>query len=192
MEYREDSFYIEKVLNGQTDEFAYLINKHKEMVFSIARQITRNREDAEEITQDVFLKAFRNLNSFRKASRFSTWLYRIAYNETISRVRIKRVNTVELEEEITGNISEEEVQNELIGLDEAEQKALIDNALIRLPEEERILVNMFYMQEQSIHEISMITGLTENNVKVRLHRTRKRIYNTLNEIINKEFRTLNS
>ncbi len=192
MEYRDDSYYIGKVLNGQTDEFANLINKHKEMVFSIARQITRNREDAEEITQDVFLKAFRKLGSFRQASRFSTWLYRIAYNETISRVRKREIQTVELEDQYTGSITEEEVQNELAGLDEAEQKALIDNALNRLTDEDRILVTMFYLQEQSIHEISMITGMTDTNVKVKLHRIRKRIYIEMNEIINKEFRTLDS
>jgi RNA polymerase sigma factor (sigma-70 family) len=192
MEYREDSYYVDLVLNGQVDAFTHLINKHKEMVFSIARQITRSREDAEEIAQDVFLKAFQNLRNFRKAARFSTWLYRIAYNETISKTRKKVIRTVELEEEVTASVSEEEVRHETMGLDPAEQKLVVEKLLSRMPDEDRMLVTLFYLHENSISEISEITGMSGNNVKVRLHRIRKRIYKELNNILNKEFSSLKS
>jgi len=92
MAYKEDKFYIEKVLKGDTTAYADIVNKHKEMVFTIAVKILRNREDAEEIAQDAFVKAFQALPGFKGEARFSTWLYRIVYNAAISQSRKRNMN----------------------------------------------------------------------------------------------------
>ena len=183
MEHRDDNHYINEVIAGNTASFAVLINRHKDLVFTIVMNITRNREDAEEVAQDVFLKAFQKLATFRKESSFQTWLYRIAYNEAISKVRKNKVKLLDLEEEITGNIPDEEVEEDVAGLDEQEQKLVISKILDKLPEIDRVLITLFYLENQPVTEISEVTGLGESNVKVRLHRVRKRIYSDLQQIL---------
>jgi RNA polymerase sigma-70 factor (ECF subfamily) len=185
MEHRDDNHYINEVIAGNTASFAVLINRHKDLVFTIAMNITRNREDAEEVAQDAFLKAFRSLDSFRKESGFQTWLYRIAYNEAVSKIRKNKVKLLDLEEEIMEFIPEDEVEEEIGGLDEQEQKLVIARILETLPEIDRTLVTLFYLENQPVTEISEITGLGESNVKVRLHRVRKRIYADLQQILKK-------
>jgi RNA polymerase sigma factor (sigma-70 family) len=183
MENRDDNHYIELVIKGETAAFAPLVNRHKDLVFTIAMNITRNREDAEEVAQDVFLKAFQKLTGFRKESSFQTWLYRIAYNEAISKVRKNRIKTLDLEEEIMEIIPDNEVEENIAGLDELEQKQVIAQILDKLQEIDRVLVTLFYLENQPVTEISGITGLGESNVKVRLHRVRKRIYQELQEML---------
>jgi RNA polymerase sigma-70 factor (ECF subfamily) len=183
METREDNHYIGQVILGETASFAPLVSRHKDLVFTIAMNITRNREDAEEVAQDTFLKAFQKLAGFRKESSFPTWLYRIAYNEAITKVRKNRIKMLDLEEEIMEIIPDEEVEEEIAGLDEQEQKQVIAKILNKLPEIDRVLVTLFYLNNQPITEISEVTGLGESNVKVRLHRVRKRIYLELQEIL---------
>lgn len=188
MENRDDNHYIELVIKGETAAFAFIVNRYKDLVFTIAMNITRNREDAEEVAQDVFLKAYQKLAGFRKESSVQTWLYRIAYNESITKIRKNKIKTLDLEEEITDIIPDEEVEEEIAGLDELEQKRVIAQILDRMQEIDRVLVTLFYLENQTVTEISMVTGLGESNVKVRLHRVRKRIYSELQEIL--KLRTL--
>jgi RNA polymerase sigma-70 factor (ECF subfamily) len=176
---RDDNHYIERTLAGETSAFAVLVDRHKDLVFTIAMNIARNREDAEEIAQDAFLKAFQKLATFRRDSRFSTWLYRIAYNESIGLMRKNRIPTADLGEEILENLGEEEMEQEVAGMDPAEQKKAVSVILNHLPEIDRVLVTLFYLDSQSVSEISSVTGLGESNVKVRLHRVRKRICSEL-------------
>lgn len=185
METRDDIHYIDVVIAGSTASFATLIDRHKDLVFTIAMNITRNREDAEEVAQDAFLKAFQNLATFRKESGFQTWLYRIAYNEAISKIRKNKIKTLDLEEEIIEFIPEVESDEDIAGLDEQEQKQVIAKILDKLPEIDRVLVTLFYLNNHPVNEISEVTGLGESNVKVRLHRVRKRIYSELQEILQK-------
>jgi len=186
MDPRDDNHCINEVIAGNTVSFAKLIDRHKDLVFTIAMNITRNREDAEEVAQDVFLKAFQKLAGFRKESSFPTWLYRIAYNEAITKVRKNRIKTMDLEEEIMEIIPEEEVEEDIAGMDEQEQKQVITKILDKLPEIDRVLVTLFYLNNHPVNEICEVTGLGESNVKVRLHRVRKKIYTELQEILKKK------
>jgi RNA polymerase sigma-70 factor (ECF subfamily) len=185
MEPRDDNHYIDEVIAGNTASFAILVDRHKDLVFTIAMNITRNREDAEEVAQDSFLKAFQKLAGFRKESGFQTWLYRIAYNEAISKIRKNKIKTLDIEEEIMEGTPDEEVEEEIAGLDEQEQKLVISKILDRLPEIDRVIVTLFYLDNDPVTEISAVTGLGESNVKVRLHRVRKKIYSELQEILKK-------
>jgi RNA polymerase sigma factor (sigma-70 family) len=185
MEPRDDNHYINEVIAGNTASFAMLVNRYKDLVLTVAMNITRNREDAEEVAQDAFVKAYQKLAGFRKESGFATWLYRIAYNEAISKIRKNKIKTLDLEEEITEIIPEEEIEEDIAGLDEQEQKLVITKILDKLPEIDRVLVTLFYLNNHPVNEISEVTGLGESNVKVRLHRVRKRIYSELQEILKK-------
>ena len=176
VKYKKDIYYVEKVLQGDTSAYAYLVNKHKEMAFIIANKIVRNKEDAEEIAQDSFLKAYQAIEKFKKEAKFSTWLYRIVYNTAISKTRKKKFEFSAIEDQIINNYSVDEIVENVNQLSDEEQKMCIDNAIDKLPEEDGLLINLFYLNESSIDEISQITGLTNSNVKVKLHRIRKKLY----------------
>lgn len=179
MGYQSDHYYIDKVLGGDVNAYAQLVEKHKEMVFTIANRITRRREDAEEIAQDAFMKAFQHLKEFKKQSKFSTWLYRITYNTAISRIRKKSLEMTTLDENMMEQIPEDDVRNDIKDLNEQEQQQLINIVLEQLNELDYLIITMFYLKEKSIDDIADITGLSKSNIKVKLHRIRKKMYQDL-------------
>lgn len=186
MEARDDVRHIEEVLNGNTSAFAVLVERYQDMVYTIAVKILHNREDAEEVAQDAFVKAFHKLGTFRKESRFSTWLYRIAFNEAISRSRLKRLPEVDFNEELSESAAEDEMEPNVMGLDPGEQKKVVGKVLKRFREADQLLISLFYYEGLQVAEIAEITGLSESNVKVRMHRLRKKIFKELNEILSRK------
>jgi RNA polymerase sigma-70 factor, ECF subfamily len=176
MKYQDDNYYIDKVLSGDVSAYAMLVSKHKNLVFTIGLKVLNNREDAEEIAQDTFLKAFQSLRGFERKSKFSTWLYRIAYNAAVSKTRKKKLEFSGMEDHIINNYSVDEITENAGKLDQSVQLMLVEKAMQRLPGGDHLLMTLFYKQENSIEEISEITGLTVSNVKVKLHRIRKRLY----------------
>jgi RNA polymerase sigma factor (sigma-70 family) len=185
MKFQDDGYYIEKVIHGDASAFASLVAKHKNLVFSIALKILNNREDAEEVAQDVFLKAYQSLNTFEMKSKFSTWLYRIAYNTSISKTRKKKPEYVTMNNYIITNFTTDEIVAGVDRMDDNEQIRMVEHVLRTLPEEDSLLITLFYKAEHSIDDISTITGLSVSNVKVRLHRIRKRMYDEMNELMKK-------
>ena len=183
MKFLEDNHYIEKIMSGDASAYAQLVAKHKNLVFSIVLKILNNREDAEEIAQDTFVKAYQSLKSFEKKSKFSTWLYRIAYNTAISKTRKKKIETVAMDDHLITNYSTDEITANINRLEENEQIRLMEKVMTGLPEEDHLLITLFYKADHSIEEISEIMGLTQSNVKVRLHRIRKKMYNRMQELI---------
>jgi RNA polymerase sigma factor (sigma-70 family) len=175
MAYKGDAYYIGEVLKGNTNAFALLVNRHKDNVFNLAIRICGNREEAEEIAQDAFLKVYRALNEFRQKSSFATWLYRIVYNTSISYLRARRREVLSLEEFPAD-------ATDFIGCSESEEtaereyrNALVNFALQRLNESDRAIVTLFYYEEMSHSEIAEITGISKENIKIRLHRARKKM-----------------
>jgi len=183
MRFLDDNDYIVRVLSGDVSAYASLVAKHKNLVFTIVLKIVNNREDAEEISQDVFLKAYQSLSTFERKSKFSTWLYRIAYNAAISKTRKKKVEMVAIEDSVISNYSTDEINRNMHELDEDDRQIILEKALKRLPEEDNLLITLFYKNETSIDDISEITGLSVSNVKVKLHRIRKKLYEEMNELI---------
>ena len=183
MKFQDDNDYIGRVLNGDVAAYASLVAKHKNLVFSIVLKIVNNREDAEEISQDVFLKAYQSLNTFERKSKFSTWLYRIAYNAAISKTRKKRVEMVAIEETVITNYSTDQIGRNMNELEENDRQLILEKALLRLPKKDNLLITLFYKNKNSIEDISDITGLSVSNVKVRLHRIRKKLYEEMNGLI---------
>ncbi len=183
MKYQDDSFYIERVLNGDASAYASLVSKHKNLVFSIALKILNSREDAEEIAQDAFLKAYQSLKTFERKSKFSTWLYRITYNAAISRTRKKKVEFVGIDSSVVENYSSDDAQANLEQSDQTEREMLMQRALKNLPGDDNLLVTLFYKADNSIEDISSITGLSVSNVKVKLFRIRKKLYEDMNAMM---------
>lgn len=173
MDQQNDTELINRVLDGDIRYYALLIDRHKDLAFTLAFRLLNNREDAEEVVQDAFLKAYRSLRNFRGEAKFSTWLFRIVYNAAISKKRLKKTGIQSLDEPSTlpdilpGSSPDEDADEE--------KKLLLERALRHLSEEERALISLFYINESSIDEIHGITGLTKSNIKVKLFRARKKL-----------------
>jgi RNA polymerase sigma factor (sigma-70 family) len=181
MDYKGDIYYIEQVLEGKTNAFSYIVDQHKNKAFNLAFRICGNHEEAEELAQDSFLKAYRALRSFKMKSSFATWFYRIVYNTTISHVRLKRKGVLSLEDFpadatdfIGTNTNEEEAEKEY-------RNSLVNFALQKITEEERGLISLYYYEEMSTDEIADVTGISKSNIKVKLFRARQK----MQEIIEK-------
>lgn len=153
----------------------HFLNTYGQQVFILVARIVSNQEDAEELTQDVFLKAFQHLSSFKGTSSFSTWIYSIAYNTAISNARKKKFDTFVMDDTLLANISDTQV-DEALNDEGEEQIAKLNRAMEQLDSEEQALISLFYYEEKTLNEVALILGLTESNAKVKLHRIRKKIY----------------
>ena len=187
MEKHDDSYYIEKVLAGQANYFSYIVDKYQDIVFSIALKVLRNREEAEEMAQESFIKAYKSLGSFKGKAKFSTWIYRITYNTCISETRKKKKHFISTDDI---QIKDEAEEMNLDGIPEENRAKAIQDALKKLPEEEYTLVLLYYFEEQSVGDICKVTGLSESNAKVKLYRARKKLYTILNDMMKDELYTI--
>lgn len=175
MSNQNDQLYIDKVINGNTNAFTVLVDNYKDMVFSLAFKMTKNREEAEEVSQDTFIKAFHNLKGFKGDSKFSTWLYRIAYHASLDALKKgeKHNNSFEINEVTFNQIKS--VDTILEGIERKERAKMMEACLLKLPEDERAIIWMFYYDELSLKEITAVTSFSEANIKVKLHRARKKL-----------------
>ena len=187
MSQNDDIKIIGSILEGNTANYSVLVDRYKDMVFSLILKVIRNREEAEEAAQDTFLKAFHALPGFKYEARFSTWLFRIAYNTAVSRTRKKSIITQAIDERMVENYSTDEVRENAGLLDEQQQIELMNAALKTLQKDEQMLINLFYQHQQSVEEIGVITGLSVSNVKVKLHRIRKKLYAAMAERMQLKF-----
>ncbi len=175
MTINNDQHYINKVKAGDSNAFAILIDNYKDMVFSLAMKVMKNREEAEEVSQDTFIKAYRSLHSFKGDSKFSTWLYKITYNNCMDRVKkiARTYNTNTIDEVVENRI--ESTDSVLDTIERKERAELMKDCMNELPEDERTILWMFYYQELSLKEIIDVTSYSEANLKVKLHRARKKL-----------------
>ena len=179
----DDTYYIRKILDGDMEFFSRLVDRYSHRDYLLILKIVRYKEEAEELTQDVFVKVFQVLHSFKGDCRFSTWLYRIAYNTAISATRKKKREFLYIEENTIDNVLDEKVQETLDDEQNEEQLQKLEKAVSLLPPDERGLISLFYNEAHSIEEIAEITGLSVSNIKVKLHRVRKKLYVILKEEI---------
>ncbi len=166
---------IDKVLNGETERFAYFLDTYSDQVFRLIIQIINIREDAEELTQDTFIKAFTKLSSFNRDAKFSTWLYRIAYNNAISATRKQKQEYLCQEEDQIYRLADETDDSFFDQTDNEEMVEKLEQAIERLDGDERGLITLFYYEGHSVAEIAEITSSTQTNTKTKLHRIRKKL-----------------
>jgi len=162
---------VRRTLAGDTDAFSTLVERYQSLVFSVVARMVRQREDAEDVAQDVFVKAYTSLATFRGAASFSTWICRIAYTSAVSHLRRRRPDRAGVE-----------IQNEHDSCTADNDDSLHDERLQRLrmliaqlPPEDAGLLSLYYQHDKTIDEIASISGLSVSNVKVRLHRIRKKL-----------------
>lgn len=173
MKQPEDQVYIDKVKRGDSASYAFLVDRYKHMAYTIALRVMRNAEDAEDVAQEGFVKAYQQLHRFEGKSKFSTWLYTIVYRIAVTKLEQQRVATVPIYEEMAETYPHQHQTTQLEHLQVSDQQKYIKEAIGRLPATEGLLITLYYLDEKSIREIEEITGLSESNIKVKLFRARK-------------------
>lgn len=171
-----DNDLISRVLNGDQQAYAGLVSRYQNYVFTLALRFTKNREDAEEVSQDIFIKAYRALADFRGASKFSTWLYTIVNTTCITFLRKKRLEVHSLDNEKVFEVADN--QDSGMRANQVEQKsrtAMVNQAIGMLNPDDAEVITLFYKGEQTLEEIARILGIEANTAKVRLHRARTRL-----------------
>jgi len=171
----DDHYYIEAICKGDARAFVTLVDRYKHMVFTLAMKILKNNEEAEEVSQDVFIKVYNALHTFKGDSKFSTWLYKIAYYQSLDYLKRQKRNlhTSSINSDIEYHLSS--VESALNGLEESERKLAIKRAIDKLPEDDAVVITLHYFEELSLKEIAEIMDIEANTVKVRLFRSRKRL-----------------
>lgn len=176
-----DAFCIRECLAGNTDAFAPLVERYRDLVYGLAFKVLNNSEWAQEVAQEVFVRAFEKLDGFQGKSSLSTWLYTITYRLAIDALR-KRKKELRLQDG-DGRVGFEAVDpSEELEEDREDLARAVKNVIAKLPEKDAALVFLYYYDELSVAEIAVITRTTKMNVKVRLHRIRKKLATMLKQV----------
>ena len=175
MDYKGDKYYIRKTVDGNRNAFSMLVDRYKDNVYSLAFRMCNRAEEAEEIAQDSFMKAFRSLNKFRGTSSFSTWLYRITYNTTVSSLRKRENQVLNLEDFPVDAVDFIQDNNDERDEEIEYKRTILNFALQKLSPDDRALISMYYYQELVPEEIVKVLGISKSNLKVKLHRARKKM-----------------
>jgi RNA polymerase sigma factor (sigma-70 family) len=182
----DDQYCIRRILEGDTNVFALLVNRYKDIVFSLSLKMLKDREEAEETSQDTFLKIYKSLSKFNGESKFSTWIYKVTFNTCLDKLRKnKRSRPVAGRADFTERESIS-VLNVLDSIEKRERSQVIQDCLRGLPGEDSFLLTLYYFQEQSLDEIAKVIGISPNNVKIRLYRSRKKLAVLLKEHLEPE------
>jgi len=182
---------IQETLGGNQAAYTELVKRHQRFVFTLALRFAKSREDAEEIAQDCFIKAFRSLGSFQGQSKFSTWLYSIVYTTSMTFLRKKRLDTDSIDDENT--FVQVESQTSAFDVNNAENKSrsfYLNQAIGQLLPDDAAIITLFYKGEQSLEEIGQAMSMEANTVKVKLFRARQRLKEKLERNLKQEAKEL--
>lgn len=183
---------VEKVKSGNLAAFDLLVSKYKQRIYSTVYNITSNREDAADLTQETFIKAFRSLDRFRGHSHFYTWIYRIAVNAALSAIKRRRLRTFFSFEAIQEDGADPETLALLSSGAETSKPVLLrelqeklNEALQKLSPKHRTVVVLFEIEGLSHEEIAEIVGTSVGTVRSRLHYAKKQLQGLLAPYVGK-------
>lgn len=181
-----DQHYIDRILQGETNLFAVLVDRYKDMIFTLSLKMIKNREEAEEAAQDTFIKVYNSLSKFKGDSKFSTWIYKISYNNCLDRLKKNKKEDLNISIDEFSSHLVKTMDNALSALEEKQRKQAIQNCLNLLPREDNFLLTLFYFEDQNLEEIGKIMNLNANNVKVKLFRSRQKLATILKKQLEPE------
>lgn len=182
---------IEQTLAGNQSAYADLVKRHQRFVFTLAMRFAKSREDAEEIAQDCFIKAYRSLAMYQGQSKFTTWLYTIVYNTAMTFLRKKRVATDSIDDEGTYiQVKNHESAYDADNVENKSRSFYLNQAIEQLLPDDATIITLFYKGEQSLEEIAQTLGMEANTVKVKLFRARQRLKDKLERNLKHEVKEL--
>lgn len=183
---KEDAHLVELASKGDDAAYARLMEKYQRALYYHILKIVRNREMIEDLIQEVFAKAFQNMDSYNRSYAFSTWLYRIATNHSIDFLRKRKLQTYSLDEPVEGKDGEMHIEPQDPAAEtdqpmiQEQRKNLVSEAINQLPEKYRVVIEMRHIQEKSYQEISEEVGQPLGTIKAHLFRAR--------ELLNKQLK----
>jgi len=176
----DEKFIIDKLRSPDTRHYGFnlLIKTYQQRVYWHVRKMVIDHDDSNDLTQEIFVKVWNNLDSFREDAKIFTWIYRIATNECINFLNKKKRRFLLPIHDVAGELLGKLDQSSLIDGDEVEMK--LQKALLRLPTKQRLVFNMRYFDEMKFSEIAEITGTSEGALKASYHHAVKKIEEFLN------------
>jgi len=191
MEQENDLSLITRVLDGETAVYSDLVKRHQRFVFTLALRFTKNREDAEEVAQDCFVKAYRALGTFKQTSKFSTWLYSITYTSAMTALRKKKIVTQSLDDdENSFQLPNASTDGQSDSVEKKSAHVYLNRAIDSLSADDAAIITLFYKGEQSLEEIGTALYMETNTVKVKLHRARLKLKEKLQYLLKDEVKEL--
>jgi RNA polymerase sigma factor (sigma-70 family) len=188
---QSDNELIQAILAGNTSVFAELVKSHQRFVFTLAMRYAKTREDAEEIAQDTFVKAYRALGTFKQGSKFSTWLFTITYTTAMTFLRKKRLPTDSIHDEENSMQLENHISSyQADGIEKRSGHVFLNQAIDQLLPDDAAIITLFYKGEQSLEEIGLALNMEANTVKVKLHRARTRLKEKLQFLLKDEVKEM--
>jgi RNA polymerase sigma factor (sigma-70 family) len=171
-----DETLIQQALGGRQAAYAALVARYERYVFTLVVRLVKNREDAHEVAQDAFLRAFRYLPDFRGDARFSTWLYKIVYSTALNFLRKQNPDILSLDDDSRPvAMADQGTPDVSYALELEDRNAALQQAIAQLSSDDAAIITLFYLYEHSLDEICQITGLTLTNAKTKLCRARQRL-----------------
>ena len=189
MKHLDDQFYLDKILDGDPASYAFLVNKYKDMVYSIAIKILRDADDAQDLAQECFITAYQQLHKYQGRSKFSTWLYTIVYRAAVTQLRQNKLDTTFIGDSV--NEVSDSANNQFDQLQSKQVGQQVRIAIDRLPQTEALLVTLYYINDLPIKEIQEITGLFKSNIKIKLFRARKKLERELAFLLDDKMKVSN-
>jgi len=186
-----DLVLINSILSGNTGNYALLVKRHQRFVFTLALRFAKSREDAEEIAQDCFIKAYKALGTFKQTSKFSTWLYTITYTTAMTYLRKKKLDASSIDD--AEHVLQLPNNDNSFDADSVEKKSTykyLNEAISMLLPDDAAIITLFYKGEQSLEEIGQTLAMDPNTVKVKLHRARHRLKEKLQLLLKEEVKEL--
>lgn len=188
---KSDIELIADVLDGNQSAYAELVKRHQRFVFTLALRFSKSRENAEEISQDCFIKAYRSLHTFKQTAKFSTWLYSIVYTTAMTALRKKRLDTQSIDDDETGLMLVNQIVDDKPDILEQKSKSVyLNRAISKLLPLDATIITLFYQGEQSLDEIAEALNMEANTVKVKLFRARIRLKEKLEQLLQNEVNEL--
>ena len=176
----EESIIIEKIKNEETRNYGFnlLVREYQERVYWHVRKMVIDHDDADDLVQEIFVKVWKNLNSFREDSKLFTWIYRIATNECLTFLKKKKrkffVPIHDVQSELSTKLDQE------VGISGDEIQLKLQKALLTLPDKQRMVFNMKYFEDLKFKDISEITKTSEGALKANYHHAVKKIEEYIN------------
>lgn len=171
-----DETLIQQAQAGRQSAFAMLVKRYEQYVFTLALRFVKNREDAHEVAQDCFMRAFRYLPDFRGEAKFTTWLYRIVYSTSMNFLRKQNPDIQSLDdEERPIRLKDEGAPDVSVSMEREDRNAALQRAIALLSPDDSGIITLFYLYEHNLEEICNIMGLTMTNAKTKLCRARQRL-----------------
>ena len=179
MAFINDRYYINQVIEGNTNAFSVLVDQYKDLVFTLACKMLKNKEEAEEVAQDTFLKVFNSLPRYKEEAKFSTWIYKITYNTCLDRLKKNKKERVVIYTDDFNVHQANQIETVLENIDEKERNEKIQECMQLMPPEDAFLLTLYYFDDQSLEEIAKVIDCNSNNVKIKLYRSRKKMASIL-------------